>query len=171
MRWLFLVAVVVLLWLLLSSSQGDGGGDSTPGPGPSGEPDDAGSDAANYGTAGDVAQAWARIEGFFQPGTPAQRYNDPVNLHGEWPGVVGHSPSGIAIFDSIADGWNAAAAYIRQQAAAHPGWSFLNFFGKVLGNLQGQPVNNEQGNSTAEAQYVAGQLGVDPNTFLSQYVG
>jgi hypothetical protein len=167
-RWLLLIALAILLWLALQGSQGSGGNDASA---DTGESADAGSDASNYGAAGSVATAWARIEGFYQPGTPAQRYNNPVNLHGNWPGVVGHSSSGIAIFDSVSDGFAAAVAYIQQQAAAHPGWSFSNFFGKVLGNLQGQPVDNDQGDSEAEAGYVAGQLGVDPGTQLSSYVG
>jgi hypothetical protein len=166
-RWLILLALLVMLWLVIAGQSNDSG-DSTDSASP---PPDEGTDVTNYGDAGNVAAAWAEIEGFFQSGTPAQRYNNPVNLHGNWPGVVGHSPSGIAIFDSVSDGWNAAIAYIQQQAEAHPNWSFLNFFGKVLGNLQGQSVNNEQGNSDAEAQFVAGQLGVDPGTVLSEYLG
>ncbi len=167
MRWLLLIAVAVLLWLALQQGS-QGAGDSSA---DTGEPADAGSDGASYGTADDVAVAWARIEGFFSSGTLAQRDNNPVNIHGSWPGVVGYEASGEAKFDSIADGWAAAVAYIKQQAVAHPGWSFFNFFGKVLGNLQGQPVNNDQGDSNAEANFVAGQIGVDPNSVLSQYVG
>lgn len=169
MRWVLLIALVVLLWFALHASQGNTASSDAQPDDTQPQPDDSG--MPGYGSASDVADAWAEIEGFFQAGTPAQRYNNPVNLHGNWQGVVGHSPSGIAIFDSVSDGWAAAVDYVKQQASAHPGWSFLSFFGKVLGNLGGQAVNNDQGNSVAEADYVTGKLGVPDTTLLSQYVG
>jgi hypothetical protein len=118
-----------------------------------------------------LTQAWAAFEGWNTPGTPAQRYNNPVNIHGSWDGVVGHSPSGIAIFNDPDSGWQAAVTWEQQQAAQHPQWTLQNFFAKVLGSLSGTPVNNDQGNSDAEAQFVAAQIGVSPTTSLSQYLG
>ena len=48
----------------------------------------------------------------------------------------------------------------QQQAQEHPDWTLRQFFAKVLGSLSGQDVNNDQGNSAAEADYVASQLGM-----------
>ena len=159
---LILIALLAA-WLLF---RGDAPSDGSPSPDGNVPPPQFGPSPADQ-----LAQAWAAFEGWNTPGTPAQRYNNPVNIHGSWDGVVGHSPSGIAIFDDAGSGWHAAATWEQQQAAQHPDWTLQQFFAKVLGSLSGTPVDNEQGNSNSEAQFVADRLGVAPTIPLSQFLG
>ena len=86
------------------------------------------------------------------------------------PAFTHSSPEGFAIFGSSVDGWNAAQSYVQRNASQHPDWTFQNFFAKVLGSLSGTPVNNDQGNSNAEAKFVADYSGVDPSTDVSSYL-
>jgi hypothetical protein len=137
---------------------------------PSVDTSNSGESLSEYTPTDALTESWAQIEGFFTPGTLAQRLNNPVNIHGNWPGVIGHTSTGEAIFSDPSFGWGAAETYAQQQAQAHLDWSFQNFFAKVLGNLKGQPVNNDQGNSNAEAGFVAAQLGIDPGTNLADYI-
>lgn len=130
-----------------------------------------GTDTASYDPIDSIVAGWARFEGYFQPGSLASRNNNPGNLKGDYPGVIGHTPQGFAIFGSSVDGWNAAQGYVERNAAQHPDWTFQNFFAKVLGSLSGTPVNNDQGNSNNEAQFVADYSGVDPSTQVSSYLG
>lgn len=165
---MFLILLVVALALLFArgNSQAAGGAAAPLSPGNfKGAPSQSGG-----GLLDDLAEGWAQIEGFYKPGSLAQRYNNPVNIHGDWPGVVGHLPTGEAEFDDAGDGWDAADAWLKQQAAQHPDWSLQQLFAKVLGSLGGTPVNNDQGNSNAEAQYVANYLGVAPDTSFAGIV-
>lgn len=130
-----------------------------------------GSDTGAYGPVSDITGAWARFEGFFQPGSIAQRDNNPDDVKGDWPGVIGHTSSGIAIFDTTDDGWSAGDGWVQEQEQEHPDWSFSQLFGKVLGDLDGNPVDNDQGNSNNEANFVAAQLGVDPGSAVTDYTG
>ncbi len=130
----------------------------------------SGESLSNYTPVDALTESWARAEGFFTPGTLAQRLNNPVNIHGNWPGVIGHTSTGEAIFSDPSAGWGAGESYVQQQAQAHPDWSLQNFFAKVLGSLSGTPVNNDQGNSNSEADFVSQQLGVNPTTNLAGYV-
>lgn len=124
----------------------------------------------SYNPIDNFTQAWAKFEGFDMQGSLAQRNNNPVNVKGNWPGVVGHTPSGLAIFDNVGHGWDAANAWVQQQLTEHPDWNFLQLFGKVLGNLQGGSVNNDQGNSDNEANFVANKLGVPAASSVADYV-
>ena len=119
----------------------------------------------------DLAVAWAQAEGWDQPGSLAQRDNNPVNLKGHWAGQVGSTSQGFAVFSDSGYGFDAADSYLEKQAAAHPDWTLRNLFAKILGNLSGQPVNNEQGNSDQEAANVANYLGISPDVTLRDYGG
>jgi hypothetical protein len=156
-------AVLALLFL---AKKGDAG--SAPPVGSGGASD---SDNPDYGSFDDIVEGWSEIEGFYKPGTLAQRLNNPVNIHGTWPGVTGHTSSGEAIFDNVDDGWDAAVTWLEEQEQQHPNWNFLQLFAKVLGNLQGNPVDNAQGNSNDEANYVANYLGVPAGTVVTDYTG
>jgi hypothetical protein len=129
-----------------------------------------GSALEDYSTRDELVTGWATIEGYFKPGTLAQRLNNPVNIHGNWPGVTGHTASGEAIFDTPEDGFSAADAWVQKQEQQHPTWSFRQLFAKVLGALDGTPVNNAQGNSDAEANFVAGYVGTSPDTIVTDFL-
>lgn len=137
-------------------------------PTPPGE--DAGTSYSDYGPLDAFTEAWAHFEGADQPGSIAQRYNNPVNIKGSWTGVTGHTPAGIAEFSDPSFGWGAAESYVQEQAQEHPDWSIRQFFAKVLGSLSGQDVNNDQGNSVNESDYVASQLGVPSSANLAAYI-
>ena len=124
----------------------------------------------SYNPFNDLAAAWANAEGWNVPGSLAQRNNNPVNLTGTgWPGQIGTDKRGFAIFSDVGSGFGSAQLYLQQQAAAHPAWTLRNLFAKILGNLSGQPVNNDQGNSNVEAQNVANYLGISPDMTLESY--
>lgn len=166
MPWLVLIAVFVAALLRRSNA---GGGSSTPAPSPNSG--GGGSDFSDYGSLDALTEAWAHFEGNDQPGSLAQRDNNPVNIKGDWTGVTGHTPSGLAIFSDPSFGFGAAETWEQQQAQEHPDWTLRQFFAKVLGSLSGQDVNNDQGNSAAEADYVASQLGVPDSTNFAAYIG
>jgi hypothetical protein len=155
-----LVIAGFLLWLYIGNQGGK------PASGGSFEDQMSGSDALTK-----FVEGWANAEGYNVSGSLAQRNNNPVNLKGDWPGATGHDQYGFAIFDSPESGFAAAQTYVNQNAASHPLWTLQNFFAKVLGNLQGQPVDNDQGNSDQEAANVASYLGVSPDTTVSDYLG
>ena len=166
MQLLVLIAVLVVC-LLLREKAGGGGSASAPSPTIDGD----GTSFSDYGPLDAFTEAWAHFEGWDQPGSLAQRNNNPVNIKGSWDGVVGHTPAGFAIFSDSSFGWGAADSYVQEQAAQHPNWSLRQLFGKILGSLSGDDVNNDQGNSVAEANYVAGQLGVPSSTNMSTLIG
>lgn len=158
--WLLLIIAVVLL-LVFHRRQSGGAA-----PGPQYAPA-ASSNPLDLFTAG-----WANAEGYNVAGSRAQRNNNPVNLvGGNYTGVIGQDAQGFDIFDSAESGWAAARGYVQRNASNNPGWNFQNFFGKVLGNLLGQPVDNSQGNSNQEAANVADYIGVPADTNLSDYLG
>lgn len=155
---LLLVLVVALLWLI-GQAQGN--------PSQSAQGEGQTSNALQSFT-----QAWANAEGWNVSGSRARRNNNPANLvGGDYIGVTGQDSQGFDQFDTASDGWAAAEGYVTQNAFTHPGWSFKNFFAKVLGNLSGTPVNNDQGNSDQEATNVASYLGVPSDTNLNDYIG
>lgn len=163
-----LVLIAVLAACLLFRGKAGASGSA---PAPSPNSDDDGSSFSDYGPLDALTEAWAHFEGNDKPGSLAQRNNNPVNIKGSWDGVTGHTPAGFAIFSDPSFGWGAAESYVQEQAQEHPDWSIRQFFAKVLGSLSGQDVNNDQGNSVAEADYVAGQMGVPSSTNLNTLIG
>jgi hypothetical protein len=162
---LLLIIAGIVAWLYIKG-QGTAGGASNP----QALPANPSTSAAGYSPFSALADAWANAEGFFKPGSLAQRNNNPVNLKGTgWPGQTGSTPQGFAVFSDEAYGFDAAQSYLAKQATAHPDWTLKNLFAKILGNTQGQPVNNDQGNSDQEAQNVANYLGISSGTSLSDY--
>jgi len=160
---LFAIAAVVVAWLYFKSHAAVGG--SLPSPNPS-------TTSASYTPFSDLAVAWAHAEGWDTPGSLAQRNNNPVNIKGTgWTGQVGRTSQGFAVFSDQTYGFDAAQSYLQQQAAEHPDWTLRNLFAKILGNLEGESVNNDQGNSDQEAENVASYLGISPDTVLANYTG
>lgn len=163
MQLVVILAALALAWLLRSRAGGASGAPALP------LQPSASSD--QFGPIDDLTQGWAQFEGWLQPGTVAQRSNNPINIKGTWPGVVGHTPSGIAVFDDEGDAWDAADSWLTTQATQHPDWTLRQLFAKVLGSLSGESVNNAQGDSNAEADYVANYLGVSPDANLANFLG
>jgi hypothetical protein len=166
MELLTIVAAGLLAWLYLKGrAQASNSSQVTM---PAAQP---GTDLTAYDPLDDLAVAWANAEGWNKSGSLAQRNLNPVNLKGAWPGQVGTTPQGFAIFPDQSYGFAAAESYLQKQAAEHPDWTLRQLFAKILGNLSGQPVNNSQGNSDEEAANVASYLGISPDTTLSSYTG
>lgn len=110
-----------------------------------------------------MAEAIKTFEGWFV-GSRSYRNNNPGNLKlAGQPGAIGQDEQGHAIFDTYDSGW---AALIRQIEGAFYGTSHVyspddnlfSFFSKYA-----------EGNSLQYAQYVAGQLGIDPNLPFSEW--
>jgi hypothetical protein len=172
MEVVIIAAVVFLAWEYLKSqaqaSSGGGGDLASP---DSTSAAQTGEQVSDYDPLSDLAVAWANAEGWNKPGSLAQRNANPVNLKGTWPGQVGSTPQGFAVFSDEGYGFDAAESYLAKQAAAHPDWTLRQLFAKILGNLNGQPVNNAQGNSDQEAETVATYLGISPDTTLETFMG
>jgi hypothetical protein len=166
---LIVIAVAAFLaWAFIRGQARSSGGD---GQQAQLAPPSTGEAVSDYDPFGDLAVAWANAEGWNKSGSLAQRNANPVNLKGSWPGQVGSTSEGFAIFSDEAYGFDAAESYLQKQAAEHPDWTLRQLFAKILGNLNGQPVNNEQGNSNQEAETVAGYLGIPADTTLETFMG
>ncbi|MGO8775294.1 MAG: hypothetical protein ACLQHT_13575 [Terracidiphilus sp.] len=166
MELIAIAAVAFVAWALYKTQAQSGRG--------SGEfqaPSAPGATVSDYNPIDDLAVAWANAEGWNKSGSLAQRNSNPVNLKGSWPGQVGSTPQGFAVFQDESYGFDAADSYLQKQAAEHPEWTLRQLFAKILGNVDGQRVNNAQGNSDQEAETVATYLGISPDTTLSNYVG
>ena len=107
-----------------------------------------------------MAQAIKEFEGWYA-GSRSYRNNNPGNLKfAGQAGAIGQDDEGHAIFSSYSAGWNALKNQIR---AAFNGTSrvysaadsLYSFFRKYA-----------EGNATQYAEFVAGKLGVDPNSTL-----
>jgi hypothetical protein len=162
-----IIVAGLLAWLYAKSRAGGDAADQTAtpvSPAPT-------TPASGFDPWSDLAVAWAHAEGWDQPNSLARRNANPVNIKGNWPGQVGSTPQGFAVFSDEAYGFDAAESYLQQQAETHPDWTLRNLFAKVLGNPSGQPVNNDQGNSDQEAQNVANYLGIPVDDTLANYMG
>ncbi len=166
MELIAIAAVAFIAWAFIKSRAGSDGGS-----GVLQAPSAPGATVSDYNPIDDLAVAWANAEGWNKSGSLAQRNLNPVNLKGSWPGQVGSTQQGFAIFSDEGYGFDAADSYLQKQAAEHPDWTLRQLFAKILGNVDGQPVNNAQGNSDQEAETVATYLGISPDTTLSNYVG
>ena len=110
-----------------------------------------------------IAQAIATMEGFFRPGTIAQRQNNPGNLRtwGTRPVV-----NGYAVFESPEAGW---AALRRQvELNINRGLSLQEFFGGKPGVYGGYAPAADSNDPHHYANFVAGRVGVDSTTPLNQ---
>jgi hypothetical protein len=103
-----------------------------------------------------LAQSIATFEGFFQPGTLAQRNNNPGNLRAG-AGQTGTDPNGFAVFPDVSTGW--AALYHQISLDSGRGLDLSQFISKYA-----PPSENNTGNYL---NYLTGQLGVSPTTQLA----
>ena len=114
-----------------------------------------------------LVQAIERFEGFFTPGSVAQRNNNPGNLRAG-PGQIGTDAGGYAIFPDVATGEAALAHQIDLNISR--GLSLNTFFagqrdssGNVVpGGYPGYAPSGDQNNPAQYAATVAGWIGIDP---------
>jgi len=114
------------------------------------------------GALSNISEAIAKFEGFYKPGSIAQRSNNPGNI-----GTFGGKVSSYA---DVGDGWDALGNWISGHASSHPDWDFYDTMRYYLtGSTTGIAGPNQDPDSYAE--YVANYLGVDPTTPVSSVLG
>ncbi len=109
-----------------------------------------------------IAQAIARMEGFFTAGSIAQRQNNPGNLR-SWGSVP--VVNGYARFSTPEEGW----AALRRQVELNigRGLTLQEFFGGKPGIYAGYSPGSDGNDPRGYAQYVAGQVGIPPTVALN----
>ena len=109
-----------------------------------------------------IAQAIAHMEGFFVAGSIPQRTNNP--------GDIGTFGGKVRSYGTAAQGFDTLDSYIESHATANPTWDFYDFFHYYLtGDTMGTPGPGQ--NPDGYADYVAGQVGVNPTTPISSVIG
>lgn len=119
-----------------------------------------------------LVQGISRFEGFFTPGSVAQRNNNPGNLR-SGPGQIGTDAAGYAIFPDVATGQMALANQIDLNISR--GLTLNQFFagqrdasGNVVpGGYPGYAPSADSNNPAHYAATVAGWIGIDPNAVLN----
>ena len=150
---LIVLAIIAVLFWLFSKRPGQGGGVSQTSNNPNSQ---------NGGQLDNVAEAIARQEGYYQKGSLPQRTNNP--------GDVGTFGAKVSSYSDAGDGWDALNDWITSHVNAHPDWDFYDMVRYYLtGDTMGKPGPNQ--NPDAYAENVAGYLGVDPSSQVSQYLG
>jgi hypothetical protein len=110
-----------------------------------------------------ISQAIATMEGWFKPGTIAQRNNNPGNLR-----MWGNLPvvDGYAVFPTPDAGWAALNRQVDLNISR--GLSLQEFFSGKAGVYGGYAPAADANDPRGYAQYVAGQIGVDPTIPLNR---
>ena len=111
-----------------------------------------------------LAQAIARMEGFFTPGTLAARNHNPGNLR-SGVGQVGSS-GGFAVFASDADGW----AALDHQISLHTDLTLEQFFGGG-GGYPGYAPSVDSNDPTQYAQNASQLTGIPLGVPISTVMG
>jgi len=115
----------------------------------------------------DMAQSIAQFEGFTSGASSiAVRNNNPGNLRAGV-GQTGTS-GGYAVFPDLATGW--AALDNQIQLNINKGLTLEEFFAGKPGVYPGYAPQADSNNPNQYAAFVASQLGIDPNTPLSDLV-
>jgi hypothetical protein len=110
-----------------------------------------------------IANAIAQMEGFYTPGTRPNVNNNPGDLI-SWGGVP--TSNGFAKFPTAAAGWT--ALYTQVQLNINRGLNLYEFFAGKPGVYPGYASGGSAGNNPqAYANFVAQQIGADPNTPLN----
>lgn len=114
-----------------------------------------------------IADAIARMEGFYSVGSIAQRNNNPGNLR-SGQGQIG-SAGGFAVFPDVASGWAALERQIDLNISR--GLNLYQFFGGEPGVYAGYAPSSDSNNPTYYADFVANVTGIDPNLPLNAASG
>ena len=113
------------------------------------------------------ANAVAQFEGFNQPGSRAARNHNPGNLkYAGQSGATGKDPNNFAVFSNDASGFQALYRQLAKYVSDFPGYSILEITAHYLG--QPAPQIDQEGDAFAYANFVAGQLGVEPSMTLEE---
>jgi hypothetical protein len=110
-----------------------------------------------------ISQAIATQEGFYKPGSIAQRQNNPGNLR-TW----GSQPiaNGYAVFETPAAGWAALNRQVDLNISR--GLSLYEFFGGKPGVYAGYAPSADGNRPREYALFVASRIGLDPSIPLNQ---
>ena len=111
-----------------------------------------------------LATAIAQFEGFFKPGTVAQRNNNPGNLR-SGAGQIGTDAGGYAIFPDPTTGW--AALDHQVTVNINRGLTLQQFIGGKPGVYPGYAPSADNNNVTSYVSFLSGKLGLSPDTVLS----
>lgn len=158
-----IVAVLFVAWLL-SNGSGTGSSSETSG--------------GNFGDA--LKNLASAIYDFEDPNrnAVATKQNNPGNLRPPggrvnfWPGQIGvNDANGIAIFQTLDDGFNALLGDLRIKATKHPDWNLQNLFNVWLGGGPNTAPPASEGNAKTYAAFVADKLGVAITTTLGALRG
>lgn len=141
MELLILAIAGVVLWLWYESGQGS----SPVSPGSSGGTSSGNPNLDSF------ANAIYNFEGGGGPNATNSWNNNPGNIGG-----------GQSTYPSLDSGWQALYSFISGKASANPNWNFYDFFSNYLGT-PGNLGTTAQGNATDYANYVASQVGANPN--------
>lgn len=112
-----------------------------------------------------IAEAIARMEGFYNAGeTLAKINNNPGNLR-SW----GSNPvnRGYAKFPTLAEGWRALHRQVRLLIDMN--LTLYEFFGGKPGVYPGYAPAADSNHPRHYAEFVGGQTGIDPNVKLKDY--
>jgi hypothetical protein len=182
MRLLIIIAGVIAAWVLLLGEKGEAG--TIPGstqvpqggrdglapiaPGPA----DSVQQSSFLDNLDNIVEGWARQEGFYKQGAVPQRSNNPGDIKTRsGDDVVGHTASGIAVFDDVGDGWQTLTDWITSHAKAHPDWDFYDLMSYAFRGSTTAPPVDDQGDSNSAAEYIAGYAGLDPTQTVSSAIG
>ena len=118
------------------------------------------------GTFEQFVDAIAHFEGFYQPGSRAQRNNNPGNLR-SW----GKNPviKGFVKFENPEDGW----AALRRQAYRNlyeRKLTCYEFFGGKKGIYPGYAPDSDGNHSRQYAQFVANRCVIDPKLPIHEQI-
>lgn len=115
-----------------------------------------------------IAQAIARMEGYYTTGTIAARNHNPGNLRGG-ARQVGVDSNGYGIYNSDSDGWADLVAQVERNIRR--GLNLYEFFGGKSGVYPGYAPAADGNRPAQYAEFVAARAGVAPNVPLNQAGG
>ena len=146
---LLLALIALLAWLYLLPQ--------------SGQPDSSGVSGASGGSGLSIFMSAISA---FEGGGRSDRNNNPGNLAPGvgrviFPGQTGTDSGGFAVFDSMDSGWAALQQTVQRYLRQSPDMTFNQFFNKY----------SPDGNGDNYANYVAGQMGADPNSPVGLAIG
>ncbi|MFN3324296.1 MAG: hypothetical protein ACK5AZ_12425 [Bryobacteraceae bacterium] len=111
-----------------------------------------------------IAHAIATMEGFYVPGSLAQRNNNPGNLR-NWGSLP--TNSGYAVFPTVEQGWAALKRQVKLNIGR--GLNLYEFFGGKPGTYAGYAPAADNNRPNQYAEFVAGRVGIDPTEPLTKF--
>jgi len=115
-----------------------------------------------------LARAIATFEGYFRPGTVANRNNNPGNLRAG-PRAVGKDDRGYAVYRTPEDGWEDLRRQIRLNIER--GLTLREFFGGRPGVYPGYAPAADRNQPEVYASWVGKRLGIPLDRPLAEFAG